>query len=162
VVTMPDRPGNKLRQVERSGHKRAERQLATPALDQVASLCRALGHPLRVRLVTFLTGTPSGGAYVSELASYVKRAQSTVSHHLSVLAQAGIVVSEQRGTWTWYQVVPEKLSDLCEQLSTFVVTALAPAAGGVRARASNHPHQFKERRCHLCTSWGSRYCSVWE
>jgi ArsR family transcriptional regulator len=83
-----------------------------------------------VRLVAFLSGAPHGGAYVSELASYLKRAQSTVSHHLSVLAQAGIIMSEQHGTWTWYQVVPEWLSDLREQLSALIATAVAPTAEG--------------------------------
>jgi ArsR family transcriptional regulator len=53
-----------------------------------------------------------------------------VSHHLSVLAQVGIIMSEQHGTWTWYQVVPERLSDLREQLSAFIATAVAPTAGG--------------------------------
>ena len=95
---MPGRPGTEPRQVGRPGRKRTERQLVAPALDQVASLCRALGHPLRVRLVAVLSGAPHGGAYVSELASHLKRAQSTVSHHLSVLAQAGIVTGEQHGT----------------------------------------------------------------
>ena len=127
---MPGRPGTEPRQVERTGRKRAERQPATPALDQVASLCKALGHPFRVRPVAFLSGAPHGGAYVSELAPYLKRAQSMVSHHLSVLAQVGIIMSEQHGTWTWYQVVPERLSDLREQLSAFIATAVAPTAGG--------------------------------
>jgi len=134
---MPGRPGSKPRQVGRAGRKRRkrrkrpERQLAVPAPEQVASLCRALGHPLRARLVAFLSSAPYGGAYVCELASHLERAQPTVSHHLGVLAQAGIVRREQRGTWAWYQVVPERLSNLREQLSAFIATApLAPAAGG--------------------------------
>ena len=81
-------------------------------------------------MVASLSWAPHGGAYVSELASHLQRAQSTVSHHLSVLARAGIVMAEQHGTWTWYQVVPERLSELREQLSAFVATALAPTAGG--------------------------------
>ena len=56
--------------------------------------------------------------------------QSTVSHHLSLLAQAGIVKREQHGTWTWYQVVPERLSDLRERLFALVATAVAPTARG--------------------------------
>jgi DNA-binding transcriptional ArsR family regulator len=128
---MSGRPGSRQRQFGRAGRKRAEPQLAVPAPDQVANLCQALGHPLRARLVAFLSSAPYGGACMSELASHLKRAQSTVSHHLGVLAHAGIVRKEQRGTWAWYQVVPERLSNLREQLSAFIATApLAPAAGG--------------------------------
>ena len=73
-MTMPGRPGSKPRQVERTGREHAERQPVTPAPDQVASLCKALGHPFRVRLVASLSRAPQGGAYVCELASNLQRA----------------------------------------------------------------------------------------
>jgi ArsR family transcriptional regulator len=102
----------------------AGRQQVGPALEQLVSISRALGHPIRARLVAFLGSR--GGAYVSELVPYLQRAQPTVSHHLKVLARAGVVRCEQRGTRAWYQVVPETLARLSQQLSALVTAPVAP------------------------------------
>jgi ArsR family transcriptional regulator, arsenate/arsenite/antimonite-responsive transcriptional repressor len=117
--------GTELQHLGRSGPQRVGRQRAEPPLEEVASVSRALGHPLRASLVAFLCSR--GGAYVSEIVSYLQRAQPTVSHHLKVLARAGVVRCEQRGTWAWYQVVPETLANLSQQLSALVTTPVAPA-----------------------------------
>lgn len=100
--------------------------------ERLAQLCAALGHPLRIRLVTFLTDRPHGGAYVCDVAAHLRRAQSTVSHHLGVLVAAGLLASEQHGAWTWYRVVPECVADLREHLSVFIPSAVLLAGAAAR------------------------------
>ena len=87
--------------------------------DEVARVCAALGHSLRLEAMSYLISQPYGGAYVSDLVSHLSRAQSTVSHHLKMLVEAGILVVELRGNWGWYQVVPSKVADLREYLLMF-------------------------------------------
>ena len=87
--------------------------------DEVARVCAALGHSLRLEALSYLISKPHGGAYVSDLVSHLSRAQSTVSHHLKILVEAGILAVESYGNWGWYQVVPSKLADLREYLLIF-------------------------------------------
>jgi ArsR family transcriptional regulator len=94
-----------------------------------AQIYAALGHPLRLRAVMFLAGTPHGGAYVTDVVDHLRRAQSTVSHHLKVLVEAGVLSAESRGPWGWYRLVPDRLAALGEHLATFTQTT--PAAAGV-------------------------------
>lgn len=122
VVTMRGHPGAELQRLGRSGPQGVGGRQAEPPLEDVASVSRVLGHPLRACLVAFFC--PRGGACVSELVSYLQRAQPTASHHLKALARAGVVRCEQRGTWAWYQVVPETLANLSQQLSALVTTLL--------------------------------------
>ena len=105
-----------------------DRQLATFDVDSLdhaaqrnfaedfAQLFAALGHPLRVQAVAYLAGRPGGGAYVSDVVAALRRAQSTVSHHLKVLVDAGVVTAEARGTWIWYSLAWPRLADLSERL----------------------------------------------
>ncbi|MGC8627293.1 MAG: ArsR/SmtB family transcription factor [Acidimicrobiales bacterium] len=127
---MRDQPGNELDQARRESPEVGGRRGDQPDLGEVVSVSRALGHPLRARLVAFLCSAPRGGAYVYELVSHLQRAQPTVSHHLKVLARAGVVRCEARGTWGWYQVVPEVLAKLSQQLSALVATPVNPATAG--------------------------------
>jgi ArsR family transcriptional regulator len=83
----------------------------------------ALGHPVRLRAVMFLASRPRGGAYAGELVAHLRRAQSTVSHHLKVLVEAGLLTTETRGSWNWYALVPAKFGDFGEHLSWLSVTA---------------------------------------
>jgi ArsR family transcriptional regulator len=92
-----------------------------------AQVYAALGHPLRLRTVMFLAGRPHGGAYVSDVVAHLRRAQSTVSHHLKVLVEAGVLKTESHGPWGWYRLVPERVAELGEHLATFAQSPPAPA-----------------------------------
>jgi len=72
----------------------------------------ALGDPVRLRLLSLIAAHPDSGCCVCDLVEPVQRSQPTVSHHLRVLRDAGLVTSERRGTWVWYRVVPERLAEL--------------------------------------------------
>lgn len=117
--------GKEPRQAGRKEGTRQESRAGGAGFDQLVCAFAALAHPLRAHLVALLCSAPLGGAYVCELVAHLNRAQSTVSHHLKVLVEAGIVKCEQRGTWAWYQVVPEKLAQLSEGLVALAATPVA-------------------------------------
>ena len=84
--------------------------------ERMAKAAKALGDPIRMQLVDVLR-RHAGKVCVCELGPLFDRAQPTVSHHLKVLREAGIVGSERRGLWAYYYVQPEALKELSEWLS---------------------------------------------
>lgn len=95
--------------------------LAAPlAEEEAAGLARAfaaLADPARLRLLGLLAAAAEGEVCACDLVEPLGRAQPTVSHHLKVLYEAGLVEREKRGTWVWYRVVPERLAALRDALS---------------------------------------------
>lgn len=81
--------------------------------DEAASLAHgfaALADPTRLRLLSLVAS--AGEVCACDLVEPSGRSQPTVSHHLKVLHDAGLVARERRGTWIWYRVVPERLAAL--------------------------------------------------
>ncbi len=72
----------------------------------------ALADPARLRLLSLIAAHADGEVCACELVEPLRRSQPTVSHHLKVLREAGLVEGERRGTWVWYRIVPEALADL--------------------------------------------------
>ena len=91
---------------------------------ELAGLFKALADPARVRLLSLIANAPTGEACVCDLVPPLERSQPTVSHHLGLLVEAGLVTREKRGRWAWYRLVPERL----EQLRSSLVPASVPAA----------------------------------
>jgi ArsR family transcriptional regulator len=84
--------------------------------ERMAAVAKALGDPIRLQLVDVLR-KHAGKVCVCELTPLFDVGQPTVSHHLKVLRDAGIVDSERRGLWAYYYVNPEALEDLSAWLS---------------------------------------------
>lgn len=78
----------------------------------------ALGDPVRLRLVSLLANAESGAVCVCDLTEPVERSQGTVSHHLKVLGNAGLVTAEKRGRNIWYSLIPEAVEALRSSLTT--------------------------------------------
>jgi ArsR family transcriptional regulator len=78
---------------------------------RMAAVAKALGDPIRVQLVDVLR-KHAGEVCVCELVPLFELSQPTVSHHLKVLRDAGIVGTERRGLWAFYYVNPESLKEL--------------------------------------------------
>jgi len=72
----------------------------------------ALADPARLRILSLLATAEAGEVCACDLVAPVGRAQPTVSHHLKVLSEAGLVVGDKRGRWIWYRTVPERLAQL--------------------------------------------------
>ena len=84
--------------------------------EQMARVAKALGDPIRLQLVDVLR-KHAGKVCVCELVPLFDLSQPTVSHHLKVLREAGIVGSERRGLWAYYYVNPDALEELSTWLS---------------------------------------------
>jgi DNA-binding transcriptional ArsR family regulator len=70
----------------------------------VAALFKALSDPIRVQLVALVRQAPAGEACFCDLADEFDMPQSSLSHHLKILVQAGILERERRRTWSWYRL----------------------------------------------------------
>ena len=78
----------------------------------LAAAFAVLADPVRLRLLSLLVSASAGEACVCELVGPLERSQPTVSHHLKILVDAGLIVGEKRGRWVWYRVLPGKLAEL--------------------------------------------------
>jgi len=83
---------------------------------ELADLMKALADPVRLRLVSIVASAESGEVCACDLPALVDRSQPTVSHHLSLLARAGVLEREQRGKWAWFRLRPERLAALGDAL----------------------------------------------
>jgi ArsR family transcriptional regulator len=76
----------------------------------------ALSDPVRLRLFNLIAASDSGEVCACELAGPLQKSQPTVSHHLKVLFEAGLVSKERRGTWIWYSINKKKARALRDAL----------------------------------------------
>ena len=76
----------------------------TTLVDPDVQLLQALGHPTRLSIVRELTG--GGEVCACDFTSCCDVSQPTISHHLRILKEAGVIEGERRGTWIWYRIVP--------------------------------------------------------
>jgi ArsR family transcriptional regulator len=90
----------------------ADAPLSEAAASELARAFAALGDPARLRLLSLIASQEAGEVCACELVEPLGRAQPTVSHHLKVLREAGLVESDKRGTWVWYRAVPDRLAEL--------------------------------------------------
>jgi ArsR family transcriptional regulator len=70
---------------------------------------KALADPARLRLLSLIANGEGGEACACDLVEPLERSQPTVSHHLAILVNAGLITREKRGKWAWYRLVPERL-----------------------------------------------------
>lgn len=96
--------------------------LGADTAERLAGVLKALAEPTRLRLVSLIAGHEGGEACVCDLTAQVGLRQPTVSHHLRILAEAGLLERTQRGKRTYYRLIPAALQ----------------ALAGAFARASHH------------------------
>jgi ArsR family transcriptional regulator len=83
---------------------------------RLATMFKALGDPTRVRLLSLIAAHDGGEACICDLTEPVGLSQGTVSHHMRLLGEAGLVSREQRGKWAYYRVERATLAALSESL----------------------------------------------
>ena len=91
--------------------------ISTPPLDRAdaavaAVRLKAVADPVRLQLISLIRASENGEACVCDLTEPVGLTQPTISYHLKILTQAGILEREQRGTWAWFRLVPERLDQI--------------------------------------------------
>jgi len=75
---------------------------------EVAPVLAALGDPVRLRLLSIVSS--QGEVCSCNLEEPLGKSQPTISHHTRVLAEAGLIVGDKRGKWTWWRVAPGRLA----------------------------------------------------
>ncbi|WP_433873102.1 ArsR/SmtB family transcription factor [Saccharopolyspora sp. CA-218241] len=96
--------------------------LTAERASELARVFKAIGEPVRLRLLSLIASHAGGEACVCDLTGAFELSGPTISHHLKVLREAGVIEGERRGTWIYYRVRPETLRLVSE--------TLAPAGGG--------------------------------
>jgi len=88
----------------------------------LAKVFKAVGDPVRLRLLSLIASHDGGEACVCDLTDAFDLTGPTISHHLKVLRESGLITGERRGTWIYYRVQPETLA----RLSAVLTPAEAP------------------------------------
>lgn len=88
------------------------RVLPRDEAERRAALMKAASDPVRLQLISIIRDSPDSTACVCDMTDSVEVSQPTVSHHLKVLTDAGLITRERRGTWAWFTLVPDRLSEL--------------------------------------------------
>lgn len=88
--------------------------LSAAQAEDLAQLFSALADPIRLRMLSLIAAEDELCSCALE--APLRKSQPTISHHTRILCEAGLIVGERRGRWTWWRVVPERLG----QLSKFV------------------------------------------
>lgn len=90
----------------------------------VAAALKSLADPLRLRMLSAIATDPRGESCVCDLAELADVSQPTVSHHLKVLRDTGMLLSERRGTWVWYRIAPTRQRAVAALLDSFAPAAI--------------------------------------
>ncbi|MFJ7497401.1 ArsR/SmtB family transcription factor [Streptomyces sp. NPDC097727] len=96
--------------------------LLTAPLDEdraveLAKVFKALGDPVRIRLLSMIASREGGEICVCDLTPAFDLSQPTISHHLKLLREAGLIASERRGTWVYYRLLPAMTDRLAAVLT---------------------------------------------
>ena len=114
----------------------AEALSDTEAVD-LARGFKALGDPVRLRLLSLIAARAGGEVCVCDLTDAFTLTGPTISHHLRVLREAGLVDCQRRGTWVYYRVVPAALAALSRLLDTSAMSSTPAAVSKVESRSSD-------------------------
>jgi ArsR family transcriptional regulator len=84
--------------------------------DELAAAFKVLADPVRLRLLSLVATAPDGELCACDVVDMIGRSQPTVSHHLAILADAGLLVREQRGRWAYFRVDSDRVAVLRDAL----------------------------------------------
>ncbi|WP_367039292.1 metalloregulator ArsR/SmtB family transcription factor [Streptomyces sp. Je 1-332] len=93
---------------------------------ELARVFKALGDPVRLRLLSIIASREGGEICVCDLTPAFDLSQPTISHHLKLLKQAGLIDSERRGTWVYYRLLPAMTDHLSAVLANPRIQPLGP------------------------------------
>jgi ArsR family transcriptional regulator len=110
-------PGMDVKVIEACCEPVLTEPLAEPEADELASAFKVLADPIRLRLLSLVANAPGGELCACDVVDTIGRSQPTVSHHLSILAGAGLLTREQRGKWAYFRVDPARVGVLRDALT---------------------------------------------
>jgi ArsR family transcriptional regulator len=85
--------------------------------ERLAGVLKALADPARLRLLSLIQASQDGEACVCDLTAPLGLSQPTVSHHLRILTEAGLLTRDKRGVWAYYSLVPSAIGAIAELLT---------------------------------------------
>ncbi|HTF36176.1 MAG TPA: metalloregulator ArsR/SmtB family transcription factor [Myxococcota bacterium] len=85
--------------------------------EELAGIFKAIADPARLRLLSLIAAQPSGEACVCHFTKPLGLSQPTVSHHLKLLHEAGLLARQRRASWVYYRIVPERMAELRDALA---------------------------------------------
>jgi ArsR family transcriptional regulator len=97
--------------------------LDADSAQRLAAVLKVIAEPTRLRLLSLVAARADGEACICDLTEPVALSQPTVSHHMKVLVEAGLLERDQRGKWAYYRLVPGALDALARLVSTVVQPA---------------------------------------
>jgi ArsR family transcriptional regulator len=80
--------------------------------EQLATLLKAVADPTRLQLLSLVVAAGDGAACVCDLTAPLGLRQPTVSHHLKIMVDAGLLAREQRGSWAYYSLIRERFAEI--------------------------------------------------
>ncbi len=101
---------------------------------ELATAFKAIADPARLRLLSLIAAQPGQEACVCHLQKPLGLSQPTVSHHLRLLYESGLLARERRRSWVYYRIVPERVNALRDALSLPAPAGEAHAKGAARVR----------------------------
>ncbi len=122
--------------------------LSRAQAEQVAPLLKALADPVRLRLMSLVASHPGGEACVCDLAGAFDLSQPTISHHLKVLHDSGLMDREKRGVWVYYRARTQALASLgtlIDGLDPFQSKGSRPSSPGNHGDHRPPPEFFRSK-----------------
>jgi ArsR family transcriptional regulator len=95
-----------------------EERIDPAGAERLALALKAIADPARLRVISYIAGSPQHSACVGDLVDLLELSQGTVSHHLKILVDAGFLTRTKRATYSDYELVPSALDDLSRVLLT--------------------------------------------
>jgi ArsR family transcriptional regulator len=130
----------------------------------VASRLKALSDPLRLRMLSAIVSDPRGEACVCDLAKLGDVSQPTISHHLKVLKDTGLLTSERRSTWVYYRLQPTQEAAVRALLESFAPAAVLAAEAPEEHECSHTPAEpvenLDERVTHLADELAAEHAVI--
>lgn len=91
----------------------ATRWIARDDAERLAQRLAAIADPIRLQVISVIANAPAGEVCACDFVEPLGRSQPTISHHLKVLSEAGVLEGERRGRWIWYRLADDACADLC-------------------------------------------------
>jgi ArsR family transcriptional regulator, arsenate/arsenite/antimonite-responsive transcriptional repressor len=114
--------GTTLSGCERPGNLVLQPRLSEAELEAMALIFKAISHPVRLKLLD-LIAQGEGEVCSCEIERFFDLTQPTISHHLKLLNEAGLIASEPRGVWVYHRICPQALDTLRQHLAQYTTLA---------------------------------------
>lgn len=102
-------------------------RLAARDAEALAGQLGAVADPVRLQVLSIIAGAPDGEVCACDFVGPIGKSQPTISHHLKVLSEAGLIDGDRRGRWIWYRLAPSGLGNVLDSLAA-VTTDDHPAS----------------------------------